>query len=750
LEGASKATTESGSHAFASKSKTLTTFYIFAPEIEYRMLLLNIFEATLPLTNPVLKFLVILVIILFAPILLNKIKIPHILGLIIAGAIIGPNGFNLLMRDSSIILSGTAGLLYIMFLAGLEIDLAEFKKNSNKSIVFGLFTFLIPMILGTLTGLYILNLSVLASVLLASMFASHTLIAYPILAKLGVTKNRAVNIAIGGTMITDTLALLVLAVIVGMATGEVNQAFWFRLSTSILVFGLVVMFLFPIIGRWFLKRYQDNVSQYIFILVMVFLGAVLAEAAGIEAIIGAFLSGLALNRLIPSTSPLMNRIEFVGNAVFIPFFLIGVGMLVDYRAFFTDFETIKVAAVMTIVATLAKFLAAWATQKTFKFSTDERRIIFGLSNAQAAATLAAILVAYNVIIGETASGEPIRLLNESILNGTIVMILITCTIASFAAQKGGTNISLKEAASFESDDAEKTERILIPVSNPATLDELINLSTLIKSKENKKGLYALSIINTETAADSETTAKKTLDKAVVAASATDNQLNKILRYDISVANGITSVIKEHSITDLVLGLHVSKGISESFLGKLTEDILSKSNTTTFVYKSVQPLATIKRHIVIVPQNAEKEIGFPFWLSKVWNISKNTGSKMVFYANETTISVIKEIQSNHPIEAEFRMFDDWNDFLIISRDIKKDDNIFIVLSRVHKPSFHENMRNIPSYLNKYFQTNSFILVYPMQIGVVDNETIDLNNPSMLEPMEKLDEIGKNITRLFKRK
>jgi len=201
---------------------------------------------------------------------------------------------------------------------------------------------------------------------------------------------------------------------------------------------------------------------------------------------------------------------------------------------------------------------------------------------------------------------------------------------------------------------------------------------------------------------------------------------------------------------LVLGLHVSKGLSASFLGKLTEDILSKSNTTTFVYKSVQPIATIKKHIVIVPQNAEKEIGFPFWLSKVWNISKNTGSKMVFYANETTISVIKEIQSNHPIEAEFKLFDDWDDFLIITHDIKKDDNIFVVLSRAHKPSFHENMRNIPSYLNKYFQANSFILVYPMQIGVADNETIDLNNPSLLEPIEKLDEIGKNITKLFRRK
>ncbi|MFN3800952.1 cation:proton antiporter [Belliella pelovolcani] len=272
------------------------------------MLFLLAFDTSLPLTNPVLKFLLILIIILFAPIILNKIKISHLLGLIIAGAVIGPNGFNLMQRDSSIILSGTAGLLYIMFLAGLEIDLADFKKNSKKSIVFGLYTFIIPMLLGTLSGLYILNFSIYTSILLASMFASHTLIAYPLISKLGVAKNKAVNITVGGTMITDTLALLVLAVIVGMTTGEVNTEFWVKLSLSITVFALVVMLLFPMIGRWFFKRYDDNVSQYIFVLVMVFLGAVLAEIAGIEAIIGAFLAGLALNRLIPHTSPLMNRI----------------------------------------------------------------------------------------------------------------------------------------------------------------------------------------------------------------------------------------------------------------------------------------------------------------------------------------------------------------------------------------------------------------------------------------------------------
>mgnify|MGYP004701005007 CR=1 FL=1 len=714
------------------------------------MILLSIYDTTLPLTQPVLKFLVILVIILFAPILLNKIKIPHILGLIIAGAIIGPNGINLLTRDSSIILSGTAGLLYIMFLAGLEIDLAEFKKNSMKSLLFGMYTFWIPMILGTLVGIYILKFSVATSVLLASMFASHTLIAYPILSKLDVIKNRAVNVAVGGTMITDTLALLVLAVIVGMSRGEVNAEFWTRLSVSLVVFALIVMLVFPIIARWFFKRFDDNVSQYIFVLVMVFLGAVLAELAGVEAIIGAFLSGLALNRLIPSTSPLMNRIEFVGNAVFIPFFLIGVGMLVDYRAFFTDFETIKVAIIMTVVATFAKFTAAWLTQKNLRFTVDERRLIFGLSNAQAAATLAAVLVGYNVIIGETESGEPIRLLNDAVLNGTIVMILVTCTIATLVAQKGALNISILEAAETDNSEPDNFEKILIPVSNPETIEELIHLSTIIKTKENKTGLYALNIINHNTSdTGAVKKAHKLIDKAVSTASSTDVYLNKLIRYDLNIINGITGVIREQNITDLVLGLHIKKGISESFLGNLTEGILAKNNTTTFVYKPAQPISTIKRHIIVVPKNAETEIGFPFWLLKIWNIGRNTGAKLQFYCHEKTIQFLKEIHSKHPIEAEFNIFENWDDFLVFSRDIKPDNGMIIIMSREKKISYQNNMKNIPNYLNKYFINNNFILVYPMQTGVIE-EDVDLNNPSLIEPIEKIDEIGKTIARLFRRK
>ncbi len=720
------------------------------------MILLRAFELTLPLKSPVLIFSLILFIILFAPILLNRLRIPHLIGLIIAGAIIGPHGLNLMQRDSSIILFGTVGLLYIMFLAGLEIDLADFKKNSKKSIVFGLYTFSIPMTIGTLVGLYVLEFSMASSVLLASMFASHTLIAYPIVSKLGVTKNRAVNIAVGGTMITDTLALLVLAVIVGMSTGEINKAFWLQLSASVIVFGLVVLLAFPLIGRWFFKRFDDSISQYIFVLGMVFLASFLAEAAGIEAIIGAFLAGLALNRLIPHTSPLMNRIEFVGNALFIPFFLIGVGMLVNYKAFFKDLETIKVALVMTAVATIAKYTAAWATQKTFRFSIDERRLIFGLSNAQAAATLAAVLVGYNIVLGETASGEPIRLLSESVLNGTILMILVTCSIASFVAQKGAQNIALAENTDEDpSNDWGNDERILISINNPGTIEELINLSVTVKSRQNKSRLYALNILDSNTPeVSSEKKARELLHKAAVAAAASDNHLHELLRYDVNIVNGITNAVKENKITDIIMGLHHRSDLSDSFLGTITEEILTKCNTTTLVYKCAQPHGTVRRHFVFVPEHAEREIGFLFWLIRVWNIGRNTGAKLVFLASASTLRYLQEIHLKHPVDASFREFDNWEEFLALSREIKNDDGLIVIMSRKGHRSYNQQMPKIPNYLNKYFQPNNFILIFPMQSGVAEESNIILKNPGLLEPksdnIDVLDEFTKTIARLFQRK
>lgn len=681
------------------------------------MILLSNIDFTLPLADPVLKFLLILLIILAAPLLLNKLRVPHLLGLIIAGAIIGPNGFNLVLRDSSIILSGTAGLLYIMFLAGLEIDMGDFKKNSGKSLVFGMYTFLIPMILGTVVGLWVLDFSMETSVLLASMFASHTLIAYPIISKLGISKNNAVSITVGGTMITDTLALLVLTIIVGMATGNADNAFWIRLGVSIVIFALIVLLVFPFIGRWFFKRVHDNISQYIFVLSMVFFGAFLAQLAGMEAIIGSFLAGLALNRLIPQSSPLMNRVEFVGNAIFIPFFLLSVGMLIDYRAFFTSFETIKVGMVMIIVATAAKYAAAWLTQKTFRLSVDQRSVIFGLSNAQAAATLAAVMVGYNVILGTDANGAPIRLLNESVLNGTILMILVTCAIASFSAQKGAHNIAMKESGEETEDKDTKDEHILIPVSNEETVEELINLSLAIKSKTNTSGLYALKVIDNQNSDDKTLkSSKRVLQTAVDTAAATDTRLKGLLRYDLSISNAITSVVKEREITDLVLGLHKEKDIPAAFLGNIVENVLQHSSVTTFIYKPVQPLATIKRHLIILPDRAEKEIGFIPVMNRVWNVLQNTGAKVVFYGSEDTLKAIKKLFAKRAGEISYVNFSDWDDFLIVFRDVKADDSMWVIFSRKEGYSYDPVMPRIPGYLNKYFQSNSFILSYPIQASM----------------------------------
>ncbi len=710
---------------------------------------MSLIDISLPLKNPVLQFSLILFIILFAPLLLNRLKIPSLISLIIAGAVIGPHGFNLMLRDSSIILFGTVGLLYIMFLAGLEIDVEDFRKNSRKSLLFGLYTFFISLILGSIVGLYILDFSLFSSILIGSIFASHTLIVYPVVSKLGVSTNKAVTIAVGGTIITDTLALLVLAVIAGISSGELMTGFWIRLVIGMTFFSLIVLLIFPVIARWFFKRFDDSVLQYLFVLAMVFFGGFLAEAAGVEAIIGAFFSGLALNRLIPRTSPLMNRVKFVGNALFIPFFLIGVGMLIDIRALFKDYNTLKVAAVITIAATAAKYLSAWITQRVFGFSLDQRRLIFGLISAHAALALATVLIGYNIITGYTLKGDPVRLLDESVLNGTILFILITCTLATIIGEKGAHNIALADTVDeiAESGVQGTEERILIPMNDLGTVDELVNLSATVKSNKDKRGIYALHVADNTTSDDAaEKHAGKLLEKAAVAASSIDFDLTRLIRYDSDVVNGITGVIREQKITDLIFGLHQKSILNDTLLGSASENILGRCNITTFIYRPVQPLATIKRTIVVIPAGAENEIGFVLWMQKIINVIKNTGSKLLFYATKQTLAYLKDVYSSSIVNAEYKVFKDWDDFLVLSRELKNDDNLIVVMSRKNHLSYHSKMAKMPTYLNRYFQKNSFILVYPVQIGIVDD---GIENSTVKKTLLRFDGIGKLLEKIYKK-
>ncbi|MEY8759534.1 cation:proton antiporter [Chryseobacterium tongliaoense] len=707
------------------------------------MILLSIHNLSFPIEDPVLKFLVVLIIILAAPLLLNKIKVPHLLGLIIAGAVIGPNGFNILARDSSIVVTGTTGLLYIMFLAGLEIDMGDFKKNKWKSLTFGIYTFTVPFVLGFLGAYYLLHFSLLTSILFASLFSSHTLIAYPLVSKLGIAKNLAVNITVGGTMITDVLALLVLAIIVGMSQGDVGTEFWVKLSVSFLIFGLIVLLVFPIIGRWFFKKVDDKISQYIFVLVMIYLAALLAELAGVEAIIGAFFAGLALNRLIPHTSSLMNRVEFVGNAIFIPFFLISVGMLIDFKVFYQSLETLEVAGIMLIASIGGKYLSAVATQKTFRLSKDEGKLIFGLSSASAAATLASVMVGYNIIISETETGEPVRLLNEHVLNGSILLILVSCTISSFISMSSAQKIAESDNEDTVSGNSHEEENILLAINHEETVERMINLGILIKAHTNTEDLFALNVINEDKNESSVKNAEKLLHQATDAAAAADVALQPLKRYDNDVINGVNNVIKEQKITDLIIGLEDEKGFSPSFVYNLYNGYLQNDDVNVLVYHAAQPLSTIKKYAVMIPENAHKEAGFFHALLRVWNIARNSGATMAFYASENIQDILQRIIKKANIEAEFIIMNTWRDGEKTAAQLKEDEALIVLMAKRGMQSYIPQMRLIPELLNKYLNDNNYLLIFPFS-------EYDKNSPEIRSVGNHGDfiEIGNVIQKMFK--
>lgn len=709
-------------------------------------MILNI-NFTLPLTNPVIVFSLVLFIILFAPILLNKIKVPHIIGLIVAGVIIGPHGFNLLLRDSSIVLFGTVGLLYIMFTAGLEIDIEQFKRNTIKSFVFGLYTFIVPLISGTLLAYYVFHFTFPASLLLGGMFSSHTLLAYPIVRTYQITRILPTTLTIGGTIVADLLALLVLATVTGMTRGEIGSMFWIRLTIATLLFGAVILFGYPLLARRFFKRYEDPVSQYIFVLAMVFLGAFLAELVGLEGIIGAFISGLALNRFIPHSSALMNRIEFVGNAIFIPFFLISVGMLVDFTVLFSNINSVVIALLMTVVAIGSKFVAALITQGTFKLSRADRQLIFGLSTARVGATLAIVLVGYNTIVGETISGDPIRLISEEVLNGTVIMILCTCTVSSFVVEKASQVLALQQPASEASD---TREQILVSLAYPETVVDLIDFGLMLRQSNVSSELYALNVV-TENKSTGITTdvAKKMMDKAAQHASSHGQSIIPILRHDANVSNGIIYTLKEKNITDLVIGLH-HKSSADNFLGPVAEEILRHTSETVFIYRPVQPLNTLKRIIAAVTQRAQLEPGFGHWMQKIVHIAKEAGAGIEFFGDRDTRPAIEEeLKSlNFQGKSVIQAFDNWDDFLIFSREVKKDDLFIVVSSRKGQVSYNPSLSKLPYFMSRYFMDNSFIMLYPQQLeSDAQVQNVQYVDSSIARKIASVGKRGSLVKRLF---
>ena len=699
------------------------------------------FSLTLPVTDPTWIFLLVLLIILFAPILLNKLRIPHIIGMILAGLVIGEHGFNILVRDSSFELFGKVGLYYIMFLAGLEMNMGDFKKNRGKAVMLGLLAFVIPIGIGLVTNMMLLKYSLVTSILLASMYASHTLVAYPIVIRYGVSRHRSVSIAVGGTAVTDTLTLLVLAVVGGLFKGESGGLFWLWLVVKVIFLGALIMYSFPRIGRWFFRRYDDNVMQFIFVLAMVFLGAGLMEFVGMEGILGAFLAGLVLNRLIPHVSPLMNHLEFVGNALFIPYFLIGVGMLIDIHVIFGQGDALKVAAVMIVVALVGKWIASWLTQKIYKMAPIERELMFGLSNAQAAATLAAVLVGYNIIL---PNGE--RLLNEDVLNGTVLLILVTCVVSSFITERAARKIAMCEAH-LEEERTVEAERILIPVANPDTIEYLMNLSLLIRDTKQKDNLLALNVINDNNTSEGlELRGKRYLEKAAMITASADVPLRQITRYDLNIASGIIHTAKEYEVTDVIIGLHRKVNIVDSFFGMLAENLLKGLHREVMIAKFLIPINTIRRIIIAVPPKAEYEAGFQKWVEHFCRMGGTLGCRVHFFANEeTTVQLQALVKKKYgQTLTDFSRLDDWGDLLILTGQVNYDHLLVVISARRGSISYDSSFEKLPAQLSKYFSNNSLIVLYPDQLGE-PQDAVSFSNPR--NEAQHYEKVGKWVYKWF---
>ncbi len=699
----------------------------------------------LPITDPTWIFLLVLLIILFAPILLTKLRIPHIIGMILAGLAIGEHGFNILVRDSSFELFGKVGVYYIMFLAGLEMNMADFKKNRGKAVALGLLAFIIPISIGMVTNVLLLKYSLITSILLASMYASHTLVAYPIVIRYGISRQRSVSIAVGGTAVTDTLTLLVLAVISGVFKGEAGGLFWLWLVVRFVVLAMLIMYFLPRVGRWFFRRYDDNVMQYIFVLAMVFLGAGLMELIGMEGILGAFLVGLVLNRLIPHVSPLMSHLEFVGNALFIPYFLIGVGMLIDVKVIFGGGDALKVAGVMIVVALGGKWIASWLTQKIYRMSALERELMFGLSNAQAAATLAAVLVGYNIILPDGS-----RLLNEDVLNGTVLLILVTCIVSSFTTERAARKMAMGEAHP-EEDRSREPEKILIPVANPNTIEYLMNLSLVIRDPKQKDNLLALNVINDHSGTEAlEQQGKRYLERAAKITASAGVELKCISRYDLNIAAGIIHTAKEHGATDVIIGLHWKVNIVDSFFGMLTESLLKGLHREVMVARFLIPINTLRRIIVAVPPKAEYEAGFQKWVDHFCRMGTTLGCRVHFFANEQTGNLLQALvkKKHSNTLTEFSRLDEWEDLLLLTGQVNYDHLLVVISARRGSISYDSSFEKLPSQLGRYFTNNSLIVLYPDQLGD-PQDALSFSNPQGSNESQHYEKVGRWFYKWFKK-
>lgn len=666
-----------------------------------------------PITDPTLIFFVVLLMILLSPIIMGRLRIPHIIGMVLAGVLVGKYGLNILGRDASFELFGRVGLYYIMFLAGLEMDMEGLKKNRNRVMIFGMLTFLVPFAMTYFMGVSLLGYIPLASLLLAAIMASNTLIAYPIVGRYGLTRHTSSTLSVGSSMMALFMALIVMASIVNSFHGNGGILFWLLFILKFVAYCVGLIMVIPRVTRWFLRRYSDAVMQFIFILAVVFLSAALSDAVGLEGIFGAFMSGLILNRFVPKVSPLMNRIEFTGNALFIPYFLIGVGMLINVRLLFAGSKILWVVFCIVFFGTLGKAVAAYLAARIFRMSWLAGHMMFGLTSAHAAGAIAMVMVGRRL---EVAPGQ--YLFGDEVLNGIVIMILFTCVISTVITERAAQRLRLQEKEDQNMMKNLDDEKILIPVKYPEYSDNLVTMATLMRNPRLKRELVALNVVYDDVnMRHNQAEGQRLLDHLCHLASASDVPMVTQVRVAANIANGIKHAFKEFQASEILMGLHFHKEINRSFWGEFTRSLYNGLSRQIIVTRILQPLNTIRRIQVAIPSRAEFEPGFYRWLERLARMAGNLECRITYHGRKETLQLVNEfIRNRFPsVRAEYEEMAHWKELPTLGSQVREDHLFVIVTARKGTISYKTAMERLPEELNKFIKGKTIMIIFPDQYG-----------------------------------
>ena len=672
--------------------------------------------STSPLINdPTMIFVVVLLIILLAPIVMSKLRIPHIIGMVLAGVLVGPYGLNILAHDRSFEIFGSVGLLYIMFLAGLEMNLSDLQKYGARMSIFGLLTFFIPFIMGYFVGVSLLGYSPAASMLLACILSSNTLIAYPVVARYGLQKHRSVVLSVGSSMMALSMALLVLAAFSAAYQGEADVWFWVLFVVKVGVFCTAEALIVPRLTRWFYNRYNDAVMLYIYTLSVLFISAAVSKAIGLEGLFGAFLSGLIMNRFIPNVSPLMNRLEFIGNALFIPYFLIGVGMLTDVKVLFNEPLTAWVVLCIVFFGTFGKAIAAYLSCFIFRLSLPSGHMMFGLTAAHAAGSIAMVMVGMGL-----TSADGMTLVDNTMLNGVVMMILFTCIISSITVDRASQQILLHsklhgpEEAERRGDD----EKVLLPLAHDDDANYLVRAAIMMRNRRLNRGLIGLNVVYDDPySTRKQNEGRRLLEKAVATAAAADVRMQMQSRLATNIANGIKHAFKENYASEMIMGMHQRRSSSDSFWGAYTQGIITDINRQIMICRFNRPLNMLRRIQVAVPSRVEFEAGFYRWVERLARLAENLGCRIVFHGRQEPISLIREyVQNRHPqVRAEYQSMEHWKELTTLAQQVNDDHLLVIITARKGTVSYKPSFEYLPREVEQYFSTCSLIILYPDQNG-----------------------------------